>query len=124
MKNLLLFTCFVAFVGLYACEKDENATPLSTTVGDLPKALTAIKAPTDNPLTTAKINLGRLLFWDPVLSGNKDVACVTCHHPDFGYAENLDISIGSNGAGLGSLRHFQSPNTIAFVKWHFFKNFI
>ena len=116
MKNLLLFTCFAALVCLYACKKDDNTTSLSTTVGDLPKALSSIKAPADNPLTTAKINLGRFLFWDPILSGNKDVACVTCHHPNFGYAENLDISIGSNGAGLGNLRHFLSPNTIAFVK--------
>lgn len=27
--------------------------------------------------------LGRLLFWDPILSGSRDTACATCHHPDF-----------------------------------------
>ena len=118
IKNLILFTFFATFVGLSACEKDENTntTPLSTTVVNLPASLADIKTPADNPLTVAKINLGRLLFWDPILSGNKDLACVTCHHPNFGYAENLDISIGSNGIGLGNLRHFQIPNTIAFVK--------
>ena len=34
-------------------------------------------------LDQASGRLGRLLFWDPILSGNKDVACATCHHPDF-----------------------------------------
>lgn len=38
--------------------------------------------PVDNPRSEAKVELGRLLFWDPVLSGGRDVACATCHHPD------------------------------------------
>jgi cytochrome c peroxidase len=60
--------------------------------------------PSSNPTTPAKVALGKLLFWDPILSGDKDIACATCHHPDFGYAENLDISIGVNGIGLGKER--------------------
>jgi len=76
----------------------------------------AVVAPADNPHSLAKADLGRLLFWDPILSGSEDVACATCHHPDFGYAENLDISIGVNGVGLSSARSFASPNSIPFVK--------
>jgi cytochrome c peroxidase len=72
--------------------------------------------PATNPSDARKVALGRLLFWDPILSGRKDVACATCHHPSFGYAENLDLSIGVNGLGLGSSRRFQAPNTIPFVK--------
>ena len=83
-------------------------------------ALTALPreftTPPDNPQTLEKVELGRLLFWDPILSGNRQVACATCHHPDFGYAENLDLSIGVDGAGLGSDRHFVSPDPIPFVK--------
>ena len=44
----------------------------------------AAKAPADNPSTPEKVALGRLLFWDPLLSGRQDVACATCHHPRFG----------------------------------------
>lgn len=73
-------------------------------------------APADNPVTTEKIELGRLLFFDPILSGNKDVACATCHHPEFGYAEILDLPVGVNGRGFGSDRHFQQPNDIPFSK--------
>jgi cytochrome c peroxidase len=75
-----------------------------------------IRAPKDNPTTPEKATLGKLLFYDPILSGNKDVACVTCHHPDFGYAEFKDISIGVNGQGLSSKRAFKTPNDIPFVK--------
>jgi cytochrome c peroxidase len=74
------------------------------------------KAPADNPTTPEKIELGRMLFWDPILAGNKDVACATCHHPEFGYAENLDISIGVNGKGFGQKRVFREPNEIPFTK--------
>jgi cytochrome c peroxidase len=75
-----------------------------------------MKAPPDNPLTAEKIALGKLLFWDPILSGKKDVACATCHHPFNAYAEDRDLSIGVNGAGYGRNRRFQPPNSIPFVK--------
>ena len=74
------------------------------------------RSPADNPSTPAKVKLGRLLFWDPILSGRKDVACATCHHPDLGYADNIDVSIGVNGVGLGGGRRFEEPNTVPFVK--------
>ncbi len=63
-------------------------------------------APADNPSTPERVALGRLLFWDPILSGQKDVACATCHHPSLGYADGLDLSIGANGVGLGRERSF------------------
>ena len=77
---------------------------------------TEVKTPADNPADATKVELGRLLFWDPILSGGKDVACATCHHPDFGYAEPLDVSIGVKGFGLGSNRKFPAASTIPFVK--------
>lgn len=75
-----------------------------------------VKSPKENPPTPEKILLGRLLFYDPILSGGKDVACATCHHPDNGYAEFLDISIGPNAQGLGSKRRFNANNDIPFMK--------
>ena len=76
----------------------------------------AARAPSDNPTTPAKVALGRLLFWDPILSGPKDVACATCHHPQFGYAENRDLSIGVTGTGLGHRRRFAAGSSIPLVK--------
>jgi cytochrome c peroxidase len=73
-------------------------------------------APADNPTTPEKIALGKLLFWDPILSGTKDVACATCHHPSFGYADGLDLAIGANGIGMGTARHFSADHPTRFVK--------
>ena len=62
------------------------------------------EAPGYNPTTPAKVELGRLLFWDPLLSGPQDVACATCHHPQSAYAEDRDLSLGVTGTGLGRFR--------------------
>jgi len=75
-----------------------------------------VVAPADNPTTPERVALGRLLFWDPILSGQKDVACASCHHPDFGYAEPLDVSIGANGIGVGAARTFAPGAPLRFVK--------
>ncbi|WP_298501852.1 cytochrome-c peroxidase [uncultured Maribacter sp.] len=81
--------------------------------GALPRK---VKSPKYNLSSKEKVDLGRLLFFDPILSGDKDVACATCHHPSTGYSEFLDISIGVNGTGFGSKRRFNTPNDIPFVK--------
>ena len=57
--------------------------------------------PNNNPESFAKEELGRLLFWDPILSGTMEVSCATCHHPDFAYADGRERSIGVGGTGLG-----------------------
>jgi cytochrome c peroxidase len=48
--------------------------------------------------------LGRALYFDPELSGNRDISCATCHHPDFASGDGLSISIGQGGVGLGATR--------------------
>lgn len=60
-----------------------------------------VGAPTEG-ITRAE--LGRLLFWDPILSGPKDVACASCHHPDFAYADGRALSLGTGSVGLGPNR--------------------
>ena len=40
-----------------------------------------VRSPADNPTTPEKVELGRLLFWDPILSGHKDVACAIVPPP-------------------------------------------
>jgi len=53
--------------------------------------------PRDNPLSTAKVELGRELFFDPRLSANASVSCSTCHDPRFGFADGKKVAIGING---------------------------
>ncbi|MEL7125212.1 MAG: cytochrome c peroxidase [Pseudomonadota bacterium] len=52
----------------------------------------------------AQAKLGQLLFYDRILSGNRNIACSTCHHPDFGTGDGLSLGIGEGGVGLGPHR--------------------
>lgn len=64
-------------------------------------------------LNPQQVELGRLLFFDKVLSGNNDVACATCHHPSFATGDALNLSVGVGGTGLGSGRTHPSNVFIA-----------
>lgn len=46
------------------------------------------------------IDLGRYLFFDPLLSGDNTIACSSCHDPDYGFADGLGRARGINGATL------------------------
>ncbi|MBS0262566.1 MAG: c-type cytochrome [Planctomycetes bacterium] len=50
-----------------------------------------------NPLSRAKIELGRQLYFDPRLSADGTVSCATCHDPDEGYAKHTQFGIGIRG---------------------------
>jgi len=60
--------------------------------------------PADNGPSAARIDLGRFLFFDPILSGEKDVACGTCHHPSLAFADGRQFGAGVSGVGLGPTR--------------------
>src|SRR6056297_687507 len=48
--------------------------------------------------------LGQLLFYDKILSGNRNIACGTCHNHDFAGGDGLSLGIGEGGEGLGPER--------------------
>ena len=106
----------VLFAGALAATLAVTGTTSPSAQARLAALPTTVPAPPDNPTTPARVALGRLLFWDPVLSGPKDVACATCHHPALGYADALDLSIGINGAGLGFDRAFVPGQPARLVK--------
>ncbi len=61
--------------------------------------LTAL--PTEAPELVA---LGELLFFDPILSGNKDVACASCHQAESASADGLPLALGTGAQGRGEAR--------------------
>lgn len=60
----------------------------------------------DDYLTTRPetVELGRKLFADEILSGNQNISCQTCHHPDFGTADGLSLGLGEGAMGVGTER--------------------
>ena len=58
---------------------------------------TAVVIPADNPLTTEKIELGRILFFDKRLSKDNTVACANCHLAEFAFTDSKPVSTGIGG---------------------------
>ncbi len=48
----------------------------------------------------AQAELGKLLFYDPILSANNDLACASCHHPDMGFSDGRTVALGAHGDDL------------------------
>ncbi|WP_046245612.1 cytochrome-c peroxidase [Hymenobacter terrenus] len=115
IKAFALLTGMAAggLVALAACEPSALEVSPEESIGALP--LTATD-PADNPRTPQKVELGKALFYDPVLSGTRQVACATCHHPKFGYADGLELPIGVGGEGQGSGRRFRAGANPVFTK--------
>jgi cytochrome c peroxidase len=59
----------------------------------------------------AKAKIGRLLFYDKVLSGNQNISCGTCHHHELGGADGLSLGVGEGGMGLGPKRKTSDGKT-------------
>ena len=55
----------------------------------LPSFFPTPKVPEANPITEAKVDLGRFLFYDRRLSGNGTQACASCHQPARGFADGM-----------------------------------
>jgi cytochrome c peroxidase len=53
--------------------------------------------PADNPMTRAKVELGKLLYFDPRLSRDGTISCATCHHPRTGWTDAAPVSTGIRG---------------------------
>ncbi|MGB0385231.1 MAG: ScyD/ScyE family protein [Ardenticatenaceae bacterium] len=58
----------------------------------------------DTPLA----RLGQALFFDPILSGDRNISCATCHHPTLAMADGRVLPIGTGGEGIGPPRSFMS----------------
>jgi cytochrome c peroxidase len=59
--------------------------------------LPSVPVPADDPLTPPKIELGKLLFFDPRLSGDASTSCATCHDPKLGWGDGNEVSRGYPG---------------------------
>ncbi len=53
--------------------------------------------PADNPMTMEGVELGRRLFYDPILSSDSTQSCASCHHPDKAFTDGLPLSAGVLG---------------------------
>lgn len=104
-QNSLLFFGLSMLIGFGSTSCSDNLNNANQEAAEFLSALpNDVNYPTSNEYSKEKEELGKMLYWDPILSGNKDVACVSCHHPEHGYADGLGLSQGVGAKGLGPER--------------------
>lgn len=64
----------------------------------LPPGFPTPIVPPTNPMTAAKVELGRRLFYDEQLSGNETQSCASCHRQDLAFTDGMAQGLGSTGA--------------------------
>lgn len=99
-KYIFLATITIIFLALWTtgCKKDpvpdiETNEPYVLDYGSFPNPNIA----TDNPLTTQGVKLGRMLFYEKMLSSNNQMSCATCHNQKNAFADTTQFSIGVVG---------------------------
>ncbi|MBL8743193.1 MAG: di-heme enzyme, partial [Myxococcales bacterium] len=66
-------------------------------VWDLPAGFPVPKVPVDNPMTAAKVELGRHLFYDVRMSANQTQSCASCHQQALAFTDGRAQAVGSTG---------------------------
>lgn len=79
---------------------------------DLPPGFPVPYMPSDNPMTEAKVELGRYLFYDTRLSGNNTMSCSSCHLPELAFTDGVVVPVGSTGES--HVRNSQTLTNIAY----------
>ena len=116
----------LALIFLASCSKsgDEEPeeyipTPLSLEVpAFFEESILAPVMPANNPLTVEGVALGKKLFFDPILSGNNQISCASCHSPQMSFTDNLQFSEGINN-GIGTRNSMPLFN----LAWNFDERF-
>lgn len=89
--------------------KPPDADPNAYVLPKLDSTWPAMNIPADNPLTKAGVRLGRRLFFDSILSGERSQSCAFCHSQKSAFADaGMTHSIGAGGA----FSKLNSPNIV------------
>ena len=92
MKRLLIITvmCAVGFLSAISFAEDSVYEPVPV-----------MEHPSDNKWSKVKEELGKMLYFDPRLSGSNWISCATCHNPGLGWGDGLPRTIGDGQKELG-----------------------
>ena len=102
-NKVFVVLAVLVFVGFSGCKPDDtdtgqvvewDTTPFALTY---PQHIVAPLLPLDNPLTVAKVELGRMLFHEPKLSGDESMSCATCHLQSAAFTDTAKFSVGIRG---------------------------
>src|SRR5262245_2654208 len=112
MKWKVCALLVVAFAGLGVSMFVTNRVPGGAGMREAYRRPASVPYPTENPHSRAKAELGRMLFFDPILSGPGSHSCATCHNPSLAWGDGSARAVGQGQMKLP----LRSP-TLLDVAW-------
>lgn len=96
MRLVLIFS--ICAIIIYSCKEPEESIPSAKAITlELPNEFPELPIPTNNPLTLEGVKLGKMLFFDPILSKDNSISCASCHDPKLAFATNNRFEEGVGG---------------------------
>lgn len=85
----------LVFIIISSCE-DESAVPLHSPPSfmELPMGFEDFEVPSDNQFTQERWDLGKKLFFDPIMSLDSSISCASCHNPNLAFSDDKALSLG------------------------------
>jgi cytochrome c peroxidase len=94
--------CILILISLFlSCRQEEVPEPVSyPALMEIPEGFPEVSFPADNAFTKARWELGKKLFYDPVMSVDSSISCASCHRPELAFSDAVAFSPGvENRAG-------------------------
>lgn len=112
MKKILSLFLLITFA---SCERDQAIVVNNDFHLEVPNGFPAPIIPQDNLLNWERIQLGKRLFFDPILSLDSTISCGSCHKQEYAFADNITVTPGvENRVG------FRNSMSLANVAYHDF----
>jgi cytochrome c peroxidase len=130
MRKILFIALPIAAAIYFAsgCKPDDTPNPTDELIGgtyapqpfslNIPSWMPQPVIPEDNPLTVDGIELGRRLFYDPILSSDSTQSCASCHRQELAFTDGLAVSTGV--LGISGRRSAMALDNLAFHVREFF----
>jgi parallel beta-helix repeat protein len=105
LSVLGLFVCGALTVLAFLPAEEDTPIPLNEQGGGARQRAEAVSGlqaafPDIPTVNAAQAALGRLLFYDPLLSAEDNIACASCHHPDMGFSDGRTVALGAHDQTL------------------------
>lgn len=116
IRPLLMLALVAAWFCVARSKARDDQGSAEPMVVRVPQGLPLAEMPDDNPLTAAKVALGKQLYFDKRLSVDNSVSCASCHDPRKGWSDGVPSS-----AGVGGKRGRRNSPTVLNAAYHAFQ---
>ena len=111
MHRLLFFMLILLIA---SCQKEVPGPLHFPQLGEVPDGFPEVIFPEGNELTQARWELGKKLFFDPIMSADNSISCASCHLPELAFSDNRQFSPGVDGKH--GTRHSMSLINLASIR--------